>query len=126
MSKRRLNEKQYAAIEFLALPKRGGMTYEEIAAEVGVTDRTLRNWRKDETFNKALKEAIVRNTIDRLPDIFDAAIDGVITDKNAAMFRTILQAHGLLTDKLEVETKGDNVVNTEELREKLRKIKEEG
>ena len=124
MSKRRLNEKQLAAIEYLAIPKRGGLTYEEVAERVGVSDRALRSWRNDETFNKALKDAVVRNTIDRLPEIFDAAIDGVISENNAAMFRTLLQAHGLLTDKVEVETKDTSGVSTEELREKLRRLKE--
>jgi transcriptional regulator with XRE-family HTH domain len=58
---KRLSELQYAAIEFLALPKRGGLTYEQVAEKVGITDRTLRDWRKDDAFNDELKRQVVRN-----------------------------------------------------------------
>lgn len=77
----KLSEKQIAAIEYLALPKLGGKTYEQIAEEVGVSDRTLRNWRNDDTFVAELNKKIVRNTQERLPEVFAAAIDGVIKEK---------------------------------------------
>ncbi len=105
---KRLSERQIAAIEFLSLPKRGGMTYEQIAEEVGVSSESLRKWRKEDTFNDELKRQVVRNTIDRLPDIMASIPDHIIKDGNAAMFRTLLQTHGMLTDKVEVETKGNS------------------
>lgn len=105
MSKRRLNEKQIAAITLLALPKRGGMTYKQIAEEVGVTEQTLHNWRKLDYFNEELKKQVLRNTIDKLPDIFDSVPEHIIKDGNAAMFRTLLQSLGMLTEKVEVENK---------------------
>lgn len=105
MSKRRLNEKQIAAIALLALPKRGGMTYKQIAEEVGVTEQTLHNWRKLDYFNEELKKQVLRNTIDKLPDIFDSVPEHIIKDGNAAMFRTLLQSLGMLTEKVEVENK---------------------
>lgn len=105
MSKRRLNEKQIAAIALLALPKRGGMTYKQIAEEVGVTEQTLHNWRKLDYFNEELKKQVLRNTIDKLPDIFDSVPKHIIKDGNAAMFRTLLQSLGMLTEKVEVENK---------------------
>lgn len=105
MSKRRLNEKQIAAIALLALPKRGGMTYKQIAEEVGVTEQTLHNWRKLDYFNEELKKQVLRNTIDKLPDIFDSVPEHIIKDGNAAMFRTLLQSLGMLTEKVELENK---------------------
>lgn len=103
---KKLSELQIAAIEFLALPKRGGLTYEQIAEKVGVTDRTLRDWRKEDAFNEELKRQVVRNTLDRLPEVMASVPDHIINDGNAAMLRTLLQAHGMLTDKVEMETKG--------------------
>ena len=109
LTKRRLNEKQIAAIEYLSVPKRGGLTYDEIANRVGISRSTLSEWRKDDGFNKALNKRIIQRTQDHMPDVFDAAIKGITEDRNAAIFRTFLQAHGLLTDKVEVETNKDSV-----------------
>lgn len=103
MSKR-LSEKQVAAIEFLSLPKRGGLTYEQIAEEVGIARSTLQEWRKDDTFNAAINRRIIQRSQDRMPEVFEAAIDGIIEDRNAAILRTFLQAHGLLTEKVAVES----------------------
>lgn len=103
---KKLSELQVAAIEYLALPKRGGLTYAEIAEKVGVDERTLLRWRNDETFHNALTRKVIRNTADRLPEVMASVPDHIIQDGNAAMLRTLLQAHGLLTDKVEVEQKG--------------------
>lgn len=102
----RLNEKQTAAIEFLALPKRGGLTYDEVAERVGIARSTLQEWRKDDAFISQLNRRIIQNTQEHLPEIFEAAIKGITEDRNAAIFRTFLQAHGLLTEKHEIESKG--------------------
>lgn len=101
---KKLSEKQYAAIQYLALPKRGGMTYEQIAEEVGISDRQMRDWRKDDDFNDELKRQIMRNTLERLPDVMASIPDHIINDGNAAMFRTLLQAHGMLTEKVDMNT----------------------
>ncbi len=101
MSKR-LTEKQIAAITILAQPKRAGLTYEQIADQVGVSRQTLHEWRKDTRFNEELKKEIVRNTLDDLPEIMKSVPQHIIKDGNAALFRTLLQAHGLLTEKVEV------------------------
>ncbi len=126
MSKRRLSEKQIAAIEFLSLPNRGGLTYEQIAEEVGVSSVSLRKWRKDDTFNDELKRQVVRNTIDRLPDIMASIPDHIIKDGNAAMLRTLLQTHGMLTDKVEVETKGNNDGDVDAMRAEIEAFRNKG
>ena len=102
---KRLNEKQLAAITILAQPKRGGLTNGEVAEQVGVARSTLYEWKKQDAFNKALKAEIVRNTLDRLPEVLESVPDHIIKDGNAAMLRTYLQMHDLLSDKLEIDNK---------------------
>ncbi|MEK3887267.1 phBC6A51 family helix-turn-helix protein [Bacillus sp. FSL K6-3431] len=126
MSKRRLSELQVAAIEYLALPKRGGLTYEEVAEKVGVSSVTLRAWRKEDVFNDELKRQIVRNTIDRLPEVMASVPDHIINDGNAAMLRTLLQAHSLLTDKLEVETKGNGDTDLNSMKAEIEAFRNRG
>lgn len=105
----KLTEAQLQAIKYLALPNKGGMSYEEVAEKVGVTDRTLRTWRNDDRFNDELKRKIMRDTIDDLPEIIYSLKDHIVKDGNAAMLRTLLQAHSMLTEKVEVST--DNKAN---------------
>jgi len=122
MSKRRLNEKQIAAIEYLALPKRGGLTYEQIAKEVGVNERTLNRWRNEDYFNEALNRRIVRSLSDRLPEVMASVPDHIINEGNAAMFRTAMQALGLLTEKVEVNAV-DEAGNLDEMKAQVEKYR---
>lgn len=101
----RLSEEQIAAIEYLAIPKRGGLTYAQIAEKVGVSERTLYQWRQDDVFYNELNRRIVRSLSDRLPEMMASIPDHVINDGNAALFRTAMQSLGLLTDKVEIDTK---------------------
>lgn len=98
----KLNDKQYAAIAILSQPKRAGLTYDQVAEQVGVSRTTLAEWRKRDDFNDELKRQIMRDTIERLPEVMASIPDHIINDGNAAMFRTLLQAQGLLTEKVEV------------------------
>jgi len=107
MSKRRFNEKQIAALEYLSLPRRGDMTYEQIAKAVGIDERQLYRWRKDDVFAAELNRRVVLGLSDRLPDIVESIPDHIIREGNAAMLRTTLQALGLLTEKVEVNNTGD-------------------
>lgn len=102
---KKMTAKQHAAIEIMSQPKMNGMTYEQIAQEVGVARSTLFEWKKQDAFMSELKREIVRKTSDRLPEVFDSIIDNIIETGNAAAFRTLLQTHGILTDKVEIETK---------------------
>lgn len=107
--KRKLNDKQYAAIAVLALPQRGGMTYKQVAEYVGIAESTIHEWRKLDAFNEEMKTQVLRNAVEHLPDMFASIPMHVIQDGNAALFRTYLQSLGMLTDKVEVNTKGDGV-----------------
>ena len=123
MSKRRLNERQIAAIEYLSLPKRGGMTYAEIAAAVGVTERQLYTWRQDDTFADAVVKRTIRNASEYLPDIMASVPKHIIEDGNAAMLRTYMQSIGALTERVEIDTKGNTDADVDKMREQIEKMR---
>jgi len=122
---KRLNEKQIAAIEYLSLPKRGGLTYAEIAERVGVTERQLYNWRQDATFMDEVVKRTIRRTAEYLPDIMASVPKHIIQDGNAAMLRTYLQSIGALTDKVEVETKDSAGADIESMRAEIERIRKQ-
>ncbi|MEC3678162.1 phBC6A51 family helix-turn-helix protein [Bacillus velezensis] len=119
---RKLSEKQIAAIEFLAQPNRGGMTYDQIADEVGVTRQTLHNWRNNDDFYEELKRRIKKESAERMPDIIASIPDHIINDGNAAMLRTYMQWHDMLTERTEVDVKNDgsNIADIKAEIERLR------
>lgn len=123
MSKRRLNERQIAAIEYLSLPKRGGMTYAEIAAAVGVTERQLYTWRQDDTFADAVVKRTIRNASEYLPDIMASVPKHIIEDGNAAMLRTYMQSIGALTERVEIDAKGSTDADVDKMREQIEKMR---
>jgi predicted transcriptional regulator len=102
---KQLRTEQLIAIKYLALPNRGGKTYEEIAKECGVTVQTLGNWRRsDIAFQTELKRQSNRIVIDMLPDLHDAAIKGFFSDPtNAALYDKLMRVAGNMTDKVEVD-----------------------
>src|SRR5690606_29073625 len=89
----------------LATPGRGGMTYEEVADHVGVSAVTLYKWRQTDEFNDELKREVLRNAVAHLPDMYASIPRHVIEEGNAALFRTYIQSLGMLTEKVEVDTK---------------------
>jgi len=100
-----LTAEQLIAISYLAQPKRGGKTMEEIAKECGVARKTVYEWMKLPHFEAELKRQISRNVNDRIPEVLDAMVRTSVTDGNAAAAKLILQVAGMLTDKVEVETR---------------------
>lgn len=105
MALKKLNAEHYIAIKWLAQPKQGGLTVEQIAEKAGVSRATVFNWRKEPLFERELKREMVRRSQDRLPELIESLSEIAIRDGNAAMAKLALQINGLLTDKVEVETK---------------------
>ena len=68
------NARQEKFIGWMALPKsqRTPPTHEELADALGLTSRTLRNWKKLPGFWPAVWELAEWHLSDWLPDIFDA------------------------------------------------------
>ncbi|QNK54554.1 helix-turn-helix domain-containing protein [Paenibacillus sp. PAMC21692] len=123
---KQLSADQLVAIEWLSLPRRGGKTYEEIAAICGVHPNTIANWRKNETFQRELKREMVRKNTERLPELIESLTDIAITDRNAAMAKLALQVSGMLTDKVEVETRESEGTDVEALKQRLMALKAAG
>lgn len=120
-----LSADQYVAIEWLSLPNKGGKSYEEIAQICGVHVNTIGNWRKDAAFDRELKRAIVRNNSERLPELVASLTEIAIRDGNAAMAKLALQVNDMLTDKVEVETKGDVTTDVDALKERIVALKKD-
>lgn len=119
-----LTQEQYDAISWLAQPKRGGKTYEEIAAIVGVHRATLFEWKKNATFEAELKRQMVRNSQEKLPELIESLAVIAMRDGNAAMAKLALQINGLLTDKVEVETKDSGGTDVEALRQRIEALRQ--
>lgn len=118
-----LTADQYVAIEWLAKPKKGGKTYEEIAAICNVTSRTLENWRKKPEFDAEFRRTVKRVNDVRLPELVESLAEIAITDRNAAMAKLALQVGGILTDSVEVTTKGGEETDIEALKSRLAALK---
>ncbi|MDQ0168761.1 phBC6A51 family helix-turn-helix protein [Paenibacillus tundrae] len=123
---KRIETHHAIAIRYLALPKRGGLTMEQIATEAGVSRRAVYDWLKDPLFDRELKKEIVRQTTARLPEVMESLTDAVLTDHNAAAAKLLLQVNGMLTDKVEVETKVSGDVDIDALRERIKQAKGRG
>jgi len=111
-----LSAQQLIAIDWLAQPKKGGKTYEEIAVLCGVTARTLENWRKNAMFDAEFRRALRRNNDVRLPELLQSLADIAIRDGNAAMAKLALQVGGVLTESIEVTNKDGEGTDIEALR----------
>jgi transposase-like protein len=111
-----LTAEQLIAIDWLAQPKKGGKTYEEIAELCGVTARTLENWRKTAKFDAEFRRAIRRNNDVRLPELLGSLAGIAIDDRNAAMAKLALQVGGVLTESIEVTNKDGEGTDVEALR----------
>lgn len=123
---KRLSPAQYLAIGYLAQPNSGGKTTAEIAAECGVSERTIYNWKNDENFEKELLAQMRRNVRDLIPLVNKAMYDAAVEEKNAAAAKLLYQQVGMLTDKVEVETKSSGEVpDIEELKRIVAEIDDE-
>ncbi|WP_337102348.1 phBC6A51 family helix-turn-helix protein [Paenibacillus sp. YIM B09110] len=119
MAFKSLNTEHYVAIRYLALPKSERPTVEKIAEECGVHRATIFEWKKDPLFDTELKRQMVRNSTDMLPDLIESLPKIAIRDGNAAMAKLALQINGLLTDKVEVETKDSGGTDVEALAKRI-------
>jgi transcriptional regulator with XRE-family HTH domain len=97
-----LKPEQLEAIKYLALPKQGGLSHEQIAEKVGVTRQTLYRWRQDLKFNDEIKREINRNTLTHIPDVMNTLIKKAIEGDNKAS-ELLLKAQSMLNNVVEIE-----------------------
>lgn len=107
----------------MAQPKRGGKTYEEIAEIIGVHRSTLFEWKKNTAFEAELKRQMVRNSQEKLPELIESLAVIAMRDGNAAMAKLALQINGLLTDKVEIDTKLDASTDVDALRQRIEALR---
>jgi transcriptional regulator with XRE-family HTH domain len=100
-----LKPEQYEAIKYLAQPKRGGLTQQQIADKVGTTRNSLYRWRQDVNFTDELKREISRNTMQHIPDILDSLIKQATkeTQPSTKAAELVLKTVSMLNDRLEIE-----------------------
>jgi transposase-like protein len=107
-----LKPEQLQAVKYLAQPKQGGLTHEQIAEKVGVSRQTLYNWRRGIEFNDEIKREINRNTMHRIPDVIDSLLTQATKENqpSAKAAELLLKTVSMLNDRLEVEdrTKKDD------------------
>lgn len=119
----RLGTEHYIAINYLAIPKRGGMTMQQIADEAGVSRQSLYNWLDNRTFDAELKKRIIRNTRNKLPEVTQAMVEAVTEDRNAAMAKLILQMNDMLTDSINVGDKLDSAGDIDAMQARIAEYK---
>ncbi|OMD33569.1 hypothetical protein [Paenibacillus odorifer] len=106
MALKRLEAHHLIALNYLALPRRGGLTMEQIGEAASVSRQSIYDWLKDPLFERELKRQIARNTLDRIPEVVDAMADAAIRDGNAAAAKLLLNMNDMLTERVDV-TKTD-------------------
>jgi predicted transcriptional regulator len=112
-----LRPEQLVAIGYLSQPNKGGKTMNEIAAECGVSRQAVYKWTQDDEFDAELRRQTKRNVSKLVPDVVNAMYDASVADKNAAAAKLILTMAEMLTDKVEVDTKGsDKTPSIDELK----------
>lgn len=110
-----LNTKQKKALELLTSGL--GMSYKDIAEQVGITPKTLWNWRQGNDFTEFQEELKRLNDI-RWQAAEDAAREAAISlcrEGNQKMVQFVLQNAGYNpTQKIEADITTDIYINIEE------------
>ena len=110
-----LNTKQKKALELLTCGL--GMSYKDIAEQVGVSPKTLWNWRQGNDFTEFQAELERLNEI-RWEAAIDAAREGALSlcrEGNPKMIEFVLKNAGYNpTQKVEAELYTDLIINIEE------------
>lgn len=121
-----LSAEQLIVAEYMATPGRGGLTMEQLAAEVGVSARTVQRWRLDPTFNEYIRQRTLAIVGERLPEVVSVVADRAIggSGKHAELFLKmsgVLKDHHVLQPAPPEDDRSDAAIEAsiEELRRKL-------
>jgi transcriptional regulator with XRE-family HTH domain len=103
----RFSQQQIEAAKLLAEPYEDDgtfkrLTYAEIAERVGVTDRTLRNWRQDDAFIQLVNDLADKAMDDFLPRLYRSLKYRIEVDMSDKAIETALKRMGKLKDTSEV------------------------
>lgn len=112
---KKLTDKQQLALELLTCGK--GLKYYEIAAAVGVNQKTLWDWRNEPEFTH-FQEALKKLNDERWLATVDAAREGALklcNEGNQKMIEFVLKNEGFNpTNKIEADVSTNIVINVGE------------
>lgn len=87
------------AASLLALPRSERPMMKDIAAEANVSERQLRNWKKEERFLQLVDQNVRNNVRGAMPDVMEALLDKAVNDKSAKHIELVLKYQGLLKEQ---------------------------
>jgi transposase-like protein len=121
---------QLKAIEYLALPKRGGKMLKEIAEEIGISERQLRRWRRDERFLAEVRRRSMQLMSESLPDVNQILMEQIMKTGSAKHLELFYRTQGLLKDTQHLEVsqvvdRRSNEAIQEEIEELRRMLNED-
>ncbi|WP_163530848.1 phBC6A51 family helix-turn-helix protein [Halobacillus ihumii] len=100
-------ETQIQAIGYLSMPKKAGMSFDEIAEACGVSVRQLHRWRQKPEFKQAIVEQSLNNVKDEIPDVLSAHKKQAAKG-NVKAIELFYKLFGLLVEKQEIEQNVSN------------------
>lgn len=119
----KFNEKQRLAIEILAKPARGGMTYLEIAEYVGCDEKTLYRWRQNPEFAEVVTKRAMMNIAEDLPEVFNANLKRAKSGEVRSV-ELLYKLLGLLITKSEVEVEDKTSKDTDTMKAEIDAMRE--
>lgn len=98
---KQFTEKQITAIGILAMPNRGGLSFEEVADKAGISERQLHRWRKKPEFKQAVIDQSLANVKEVIPNVLSAHTKQAESG-NVKAIELFYKLFGLLVDKQEI------------------------
>ena len=95
------DDRQLRAIEYIAQPNRGGLTFEQIADKIGISVKTLSRWRERKEFKQAVTQRALDGIRDELPDVFKAHVK-IAKGGNIKAIELLYKVSGILVERQEI------------------------
>jgi hypothetical protein len=124
-----LTEKEIEIVT--AIASKGAKTFEEVAQEVGVSTKTIFNYRQKPHIKKAVRELVLSNTGDHLPEVMDILMKQVRKGnmRSIELYTKLLglqveQQNIRQTTTIETKSPYDNM-SDEELEAELKRLEQQ-
>ncbi|WP_336791179.1 phBC6A51 family helix-turn-helix protein [Paenibacillus sp. MMO-177] len=97
-----LSATQLAVAEYLSMPGRGGMTYEQLAEKHGISLRCLYDWRQNYWFAEHVRQRTMEKVIEHLPDVMEGLTRQALEGKSIKAVDVWLRANGLMNQEMTI------------------------
>lgn len=94
------------AASLLALPKNERPLMKDIALEANVSERQLRNWKKEERFLQLVDQNVRNNVRGRIPDVLETVLQRA-EEGSAKHAELVFKYQGMLTERHQHEVMQD-------------------